>query len=285
MRFLRSLTLALLLATIAPADSRHQVFSDFTTPLPLAPGQTLALGIVGGWERWDHPERLTTRIANLIRAAHQPGTFVETVENHKIELADELIRRAFPDPAQANLIVYGHSLGGGAAIRLCERLQARGINVQLLVIIDAVGKCRYHVPSNVRAAANLYQRSSHWPIVGAKRIRARDPSATRILFNTRFRYSYRFWRGRKITRPAHETGLRWRWMGGHVRMEYDPEVWAQVRDLILANSGSRESLTHARQSTGSNVRYRNRSASYDPARVSAAASHSGRADAPAYRSP
>jgi hypothetical protein len=225
--------LALVLTASVRADSRNQVFSDFTTPLPLRPEQTLVLGIVGGWERWDNPERITTRIAFMIRDAHLPGVFVETVENHKIFLADELIRRAFPNPVSANLIVYGQSLGGPVAIQLCERLKARGIRVKLLVIIDGIGKKRYTIPSNVLAAANLYQRSSWWPLVGAKEIRAADPSVTRILGNSQYHYSFRRWAGKKIERPGFETGLRWQWMGGHLRMEYDPEVWDRVRSLIL----------------------------------------------------
>lgn len=234
MSCIRALSLVLLLAAIARGDSRNQVFSDFTTSLPLRPHQTLVLGIVGGWERWDNPEKIVGRIAVMVRDAHLPDVFVETVENHKIELADELLRRAFPDPSKANLVIYGQSLGGAAAVRLCERLKARGIQVRLLVVIDAVGKDSYTIPSNVRAAANLYQRDSHWPIKGADEIRAEDPAATRILFNTRFHYAYRFWDGKKIEKPADETGLRWRWMGGHLRMEYDPEVWARIRELILA---------------------------------------------------
>jgi pimeloyl-ACP methyl ester carboxylesterase len=214
----------------ALADSRHQVFSDFTTPLPLKAGQTLVVGIVGGWESWSNQARVVGRIGQMIRDLDRPGVFVETVENHKIHLADELIRRAFPDPSRASLIIYGQSLGGAAAIHLCDRLNARGIHVRLLVAIDAFGKSRYTIPSNVAAAANLYQRT--WPIAGAKLIQAADPRRTRILCNTQFRYSYRFWTGRQIAKPPCETSLRWDWLGGHVRMEYDPEVWTRIRDLI-----------------------------------------------------
>jgi pimeloyl-ACP methyl ester carboxylesterase len=231
------LCFALLLASDSQADSRNQVFSDFTTPLPLKPQQTLVLGIVGGWERWDNPERITARIARTTRDLELPGVFVETVENHKIDLADELIRRAFPDPSNASLVVYGHSLGGGAAVHLCERLKTRGLVVTLLVLIDAVGQRRYTIPSNVLAAANLYQHSSYRPITGAEQIRAADPSLTRIRCNSQYRYSYRWWNGKNIQRPPHETWLRWNWMGGHLRMEYDPEVWDRVRDLIIAELG------------------------------------------------
>jgi pimeloyl-ACP methyl ester carboxylesterase len=228
------LCFALLLGVSSQGDSRNQVFSNFTTPLPLDSQQTLVLGIAGGWERWDNPERITWRIGQMIRDSHLPGVFVETIENHKIYLADELIRRAFPDPSNASLVVYGQSLGGSAAIHLCERLKARGIVVRLLVVIDAVGKKRYTIPSNVVAAANLYQRGSYWPIVGAKEIRAADSCLTRILSNSQYRYAYRLWTGKKIERPVKETSLRWNWMGGHLRMEYDPEVWGRVRDLIVA---------------------------------------------------
>lgn len=225
--------LALVLASSAQAG-RDQLFSDFTTPLPLHPHETLVLGIVGGWQPWNNPERIVPRIAQMVRDARLPGVFVETVENHQIHLADELIRRAFPDSANPSIVVFGQSLGGPAAIHLCERLKTRGVTVRLLVVIDAVGQNRYTIPSNVLAAANLYQRGSYWPIVGAKEIRAADPSHTRILCNTQYRYNYRFWSGKTIEKPASETSLRWHWMGGHVRMEYDPDVWERVRNLIVA---------------------------------------------------
>jgi pimeloyl-ACP methyl ester carboxylesterase len=227
----------LLLGATLQGDSRNQVFSDFSTPLPLASQQTLVLGIAGGWEHWDNPQRITVRIVQMIRGLHLPGVFVETVENHKIYLADELVHRAFPDPSKASLIVFGQSLGGAAAIHLCERLKTRGISVRLLVVVDAVGKARYTIPSNVWSAANLYQRGSYWPIVGAKQISAADPSRTRVLCNTQYCYSYRHWAGKKIEKPSYETSLRWNWMGGHLRMEYDPEVWDRVRDLIVAEIG------------------------------------------------
>src|SRR5689334_10259803 len=98
------LCFTLLLTTTLQGDSRNEVFSDFITPLPLDPQQTLVLGIAGGWEHWDNPQRITVRIAQMIRDLHLPRVFVEIVENHKIYLADELIRRAFRDPSNASLI-------------------------------------------------------------------------------------------------------------------------------------------------------------------------------------
>lgn len=218
--------------TITRGDSRNQTFDDFTLPLPLKAGETLVVGIVGGWDRWDNPRRVTRRIALRIRDAGLPGVFVETVENHKVQLADELIREAFPDPSKARLVVYGQSLGGREVVRLCRRLDQNGVHVLLAVVIDAVGREDYTIPPNVRSAANLFQRDSYWPVTGAKVIRAADPEKTRILGNWQYHYDYRLWKGKVIEKPDFEEDLRWDWMGGHLRMEYDPEVWDRVTSLI-----------------------------------------------------
>ena len=59
-----------LICLVAPAvraDSRNQTFDDFATPLPVKPGDTLVIGIVGGWERWDNPARYIRRTAIAIK--------------------------------------------------------------------------------------------------------------------------------------------------------------------------------------------------------------------------
>ncbi len=88
------LFIGLILAVGLLADSKHQSFSDFTTPLPMRAGDILVLGIVGGWERWD-AHRAVRRTALELRSLRLPGVWVETVENHRLELAQELIERAF----------------------------------------------------------------------------------------------------------------------------------------------------------------------------------------------
>ena len=223
----RTLIFGLLWALPLLADSKNQVFADFSTPLPLPRGSTLVLGIVGGWERWDAEQRIIRRIALQVRERQLPGVWVETVENHKMELAEELVRKAFPDPAAADLLMFGQSLGGAAAVRFARRLQELGYPVRRLVIIDSIGRGGRMVPANVAAAVNLYQRDSFWPVRGRKRIIAEDPARTRILGNHRFRYH-----GRKITMPD-ETWLRRTFLRGHLRMEYDPEVWSFVERNLL----------------------------------------------------
>jgi hypothetical protein len=233
----RLLCCVLVLISSAFADSKNQVFSDFTTPLPLPRGGILVLGIVGGWERWDAPQRAIRRTALELRSMHLPRVWVETVENHKLDLAQELVTRAFdfdksgqldpPERAAAQIVVYGQSLGGSAALRFCRWLNEQGIRVRLAVVIDAYGHDPYTVPPNVAVAANLYQHD-FGPVKGAPQIAAEDPGQTRILGNWRYTYE-----GREIDMPGEPAVRKW-FMGSHLKMEYDPEPWRRVTDLLLS---------------------------------------------------
>lgn len=214
-------------AALASADSRNQVDSDFRVPQPLAPGSGLVLGVVGGWERWDQDNRGVGRTAvHLRRRLNGSPVWVETVENHKLELAERLLPRVFADPQRpVRLILYGQSLGGSAAVRLARFCARRGLPIDLLVLVDSYGLRDRRIPSNVRQAANLYQRDS-FPIEGNPRIEAEDPVRTRILFNRRFHYA-----GRTIPMPG-EPWIRRFWLRGHLKMEYDDEPWREVERLI-----------------------------------------------------
>jgi hypothetical protein len=231
----RFLLLALALIPSAFADSKNQVFSDFTTPLPLKPGDTLILGIVGGWERWDAPQRAIRRTALQLRESALPGVWVETVENHKLYLAQQLVLRAFDfdnsgaldsgEKTAARLVIYGHSLGGRATLRFCRWLDELGIHVRLAVVVDSYGRDPYAVPPNVAVAANLYQRDPGF-IKGAPKIVALDARRTRVLGNWRYVYS-----GRSVEMPGEPGARRW-FIGSHLKMEYDPEPWRCVRELL-----------------------------------------------------
>lgn len=221
------LAIAIVTAGLVFADSKNQVFSDFTTPLPLPKGSTLVVGIVGGWERWDAPQRIVRRVALKIRDQEIPGVHVETVENHKIELAEELIHKAFPTPGDANIVLYGNSLGGSATVRFAQRLQELGYRVGMMVVIDSVGKGDEIVPANVAKAINIFQRDS-WPVVGQSEITAADPSKTTILGNLKFSY-----KGKSVDLET-EPWVRRTFTKGHLMLEYDPEVWALVERHILS---------------------------------------------------
>ncbi len=234
MRFL----LLLLAAPLWP-DSRNQVFSDFTTPLPIAERDTLVLGIVGGWERWDKEELVIRAVCLRLRARRLPGVHVETVENHKLFLAHQLITRDRnhdgqinpSEAASANILLYGQSLGGQAVIHLARWLRDRRVPVRLTVQIDSWGFDDSRIPPNVQAAANLYQRDL--PVRGQSKIHPEDPTRTRILGNWRYRYN----RANPVPLPG-ESWLRRFWLRGHLKMGYDQNVWRQVEELLLAALGS-----------------------------------------------
>ena len=75
------------------------------------------------------------------------------------------------------------------------------------------------------AAANLFQHDGP-PITGRARIRAEDPSRTRILGNFRYRYWF------TDVDMSSATWARKHLGGAHARMEQDPRVWAQAGRLI-----------------------------------------------------
>lgn len=232
----RLLPLVLASAALSCADSRNQVFSDFVTPLPVQPGDALVLGIVGGWERWDNPAKGVRRTAIRLKRMNLPGVWVETVENHKLDLALTLVQRAFDfnrdgrldasEAAQARLVIYGQSLGGRAVLWLCRRLEPLGVPVRLAMLIDAFGPDNYVVPPNVAAAANWFQRD-HIVVKGASAIHPADPARTKILGNWRRSYKQRKYDDSDDT-WAHRTFMR-----SHVQTEYDTEIWSAVERLTL----------------------------------------------------
>ncbi len=211
--------LAVWLAPAGRADSFSQTFEDFTIPMPVRPGDTLLLGIVGGWERWDNPARCIRSTALHFKRLHRADLHVETVENHKLALAEQLVRRAFDfnrdgtlsaaEAAQARVVVFGQSLGGRATLVFTRTLHQMGVAVPLAVMVDAFGRDSYEFPPNVAAAANFYQRD-HLFIKGAPHIAAR-----RVLANDQYHYPGRLF-------------------SAHRAMEDDPAVWARVRALLTS---------------------------------------------------
>ncbi len=220
---------------LLPAAAEAQRLSDFTTPTPLPAGDVLIVGIQGGRERWNNPTAVR-RLALKLRAMSLSGVHVETVENRKRRVALDLIRNAVDsnqdgtldaeERARAQLILYGQSFGGAAVVKLARELHELGLPILLTVQIDSVGRGDAVIPSNVRRAANLFQADG-WLISGEPAIRAADTSQTTILGN--FRYSYR---NKKID-ISQVSWLKKIFRVAHTKMEYDPEVWGKVEELIL----------------------------------------------------
>ena len=229
--------LATVLSEVACAFRRGQTFQSFVTPTPLPTNSTLILGFLGGREPWDNDNRNVRKLALKLRAMNLPGVQVETVENTKRHLALELIRQAFDrnkdgrldaeEREAVRLILYGQSFGGAAVVKLARELNEMNAPVLLTVQVDSVGRGDAVIPSNVARAANLYQRDGLF-IRGEPEIRAEDPRKTKILGNFRFHY-----RGKKIDL----SGVSWAkkvFRMAHTKMDSDPDVWAQVERLILA---------------------------------------------------
>jgi hypothetical protein len=213
-----------------------QRYDSFITPTPLAPNELLVMGFLGGLERWDAEDQGVRKLALKLRAKNLPGVHVETVEDRKRPLALQLIRRAFDrkgdgvldeqERGSVRLILYGMSFGGAAVVKLARQLQAIDVPVLLTVQVDSIGWGDEVIPSNVAAAANLYQTDGLF-VRGERPIRAEDPAKTTVLGNFRFAY-----RDKKIDLsaiPWYKLAFR----GPHLKMNADAEVWAMVERLIL----------------------------------------------------
>ena len=213
-----------------------QRYSDFTTPAPLREGHVLVVGFMGGRESWDNQKRGVRKLALKLRAMNLPGVHVETVENKKRRLAVELVRNAFDrdrdgrlderERASVRLIVYGQSFGGAAVVKFARQLEELGVPVLLTVQVDSVGRGDKVIPSNVRRAANLFQRDG-LIIKGEREIRAEDPTKTEIVGNFKFDYE-----GKKID-LSEVSWLKRLFQAAHTKMDHDPEVWALVEKIIL----------------------------------------------------
>lgn len=196
----------------------------------------MILGFMGGREPWNNDDRSVRKLALKLRARNDPEIKVETVENKKRSLAIELVSNAFDDNRDGNLdqrerasirlILYGQSFGGAAVVKLARQLKKMDVPVLLSVQVDSVGRGDGMIPSNVASAANLFQRNG-WFIRGEPEIRAEDPATTTILGNFKFDYSH------KQIDVSKVSLMKKAFRVAHTRMEYDPEVWAKVEELIL----------------------------------------------------
>lgn len=229
----------LLLAVLAFGPSGEVVhaqrYASFITPTPLPPGSFLIIGFMGGVEPWNGDQFPVRKMALELRSMNLPNLYVETVENRHRKVALELIRNAMnleaqkksaQPPASVGLILYGHSLGGDAAVRLTRELKKMGVPIRLTIQIDSVGMDDRTIPSNVARAVNFYQRNG--PLIrGRSEIRAEDPQKTTIIGNFKYDYDDKEIDDSALPWPARIVG------GAHAKMECDPEIWARVKELIL----------------------------------------------------
>ncbi len=216
---------------------KRQAYHDFSISTPLAPDHVLVLGIVGGVERWNDDSRGVPKLAARLRALRLPRVSVETVENHRLELAVRLVRNAFDhdgdgrldagERQSSRLILFGHSMGAAAVVALAGKLNQMGMPVMLSVQIDSFGRDDRWIPPNVRRAVNFFQRNGLL-IKGEAAIAAMDRSVTQIIGNFEFDYS-----GSPVDMSSQKF-IRRLFNTPHDQMAADPQVWSRVEDLILA---------------------------------------------------
>jgi hypothetical protein len=221
-----------------------QTWKQVKTPTPIPAGDTLVVGFLGGWERWDDDHRSVRKLALKLRET--PGVHAESIANHRLGTAERLIRRAIDtnkngklepgEKAQARVILYGQSMGGGAVVKMARKLNGWGVPVILTAQVDSFGMRDGRIPPNVHSAVNYYQ-SERLTIRGQREIRASEPARTRILGN--FQMHYPLW----FPFPQPDEWHRKVFGGGHARMEADPLLWGQVELIIrAAMTGALEQL-------------------------------------------
>ncbi len=237
--FLRAaltLMLALTFCAPAPLPLLAQRSKDLITPTPLPSGDTLVLGFLGGIEKWNDENRPVRELALRLREMDLPGVHVETFKHRRRHQALKLIEAAIGRDAKGKfgsqgrrnirIILFGHSMGGAAVVKLARELKKMDVPVALTVQVDSVGASDGVIPANVARAANLFQHDSAL-LHGRGEIRAEDPRKTEILANLQYTYDGKWVDLSGATLPEQVVRTR------HTKMEFDPEVWERVEAYIL----------------------------------------------------
>lgn len=208
--------------------------SDFQIPQPVPAGSTLVLGLLGGFDRWNDPDRAVRKL--ILKLRDIPDVYAESCENHHRNRALRLLKQALDrnrdgrlDASEARavrIVLLGQSLGGGAVVKTARELNNWGVPVALTVQVDSVGPKDHIIPSNVAAAVNYYQREM-FTVRGQTEIRAEDPRRTRILENERFFYP-------RSVELSSGSWTRRKFGGAHAKMEADPVVWERVERHVLS---------------------------------------------------
>jgi hypothetical protein len=233
---MKRLLLLILLCLLLTGCISRQRYRHFETKTPIAKGDSLVLGFLGGRESWNSSREGVRRLALELRAMKRSGLHVETVENGRRDLALQLVRNALDrdengllsdkEKESARLILYGQSFGGAAVVKFANQLHHLRIPVLLTIQIDSVGRHDDVLPENVVAAANLFQRNG-MIIRGEPDIRAQNPAKTRIIGN--FEFDYKNKQIDLSSVPWYKKIFR----TSHTKMNHDPEVWKKVKEMIL----------------------------------------------------
>jgi hypothetical protein len=125
-------------------------------------------------------------------------------------------------------------------VKLASELKEIGVPVLLTIQVDSVGRKDRVIPSNVARAINFYQHNGPF-IRGRSEIVVEDSQKTTVLGN--YRYDYK-------NKKVDDSELFWLARileGAHAKLEFDPDVWAKVGQLIVHEIEERSTQTSESQ--------------------------------------
>jgi pimeloyl-ACP methyl ester carboxylesterase len=208
------------------------------TPALTAP-TVIVVGFVGGFVHSNderHPEVL---IAQQLSGEKIAGLHAATYENrHRGKALEQILhwldtdgdgRLSVAEKQNARIVLFGHSWGGSAVIKLARDLSRQGIPVAMTIQVDSVNKIWGSdciVPPNVGEALNFYQ--TRGLVHGCQTLLAADPSRTRILASNRLDYT---------SQPVGCKSCSWlnrHFLKSHEAMDCDQNVWSQIENQIQA---------------------------------------------------
>jgi hypothetical protein len=200
---------------------------------------TVVLGFVGGFVKNDDKRHSEVQIIQRLSAEKLPALHAAVFENRQTAEALKQITRwldtdgdghlSAQEKQKARIILFGHSWGGSAVIRLAEDLDRRGIPVLLTIQVDSVNRGWGHdcvIPANVARATDFYQ--TRGLVHGCQTIHAEDSQRTQITGSYEFEYT---------EQPAGCRSYSWfnrHFFMTHNAMGCDPRVWSRVEDEIQA---------------------------------------------------
>jgi pimeloyl-ACP methyl ester carboxylesterase len=199
----------------------------------------IVLGFVGGFVKRDDSRHPEVQIIRRLSEEKLPALHAAVFENRQTTEARKQIIRwldadgdghlSAQEKQDARIVLFGHSWGGSAVIRLADDLDRRGIPVRLTIQVDSVNKGWGHdcvIPANVAEATDFYQ--TRGVVHGCRTIHAEDSKRTRITGNYEFEYT------------EQPVGCRsYSWFNRHFFITHnaigcDPHVWSRVEDEIQA---------------------------------------------------
>jgi hypothetical protein len=197
----------------------------------------IVVGFLGGFVHRDDPYHPEVRLIQELREEYPTGAHFGLFENRNLDEAYRFIMgasspgnssaRSSDSARLTRILLFGHSWGASAVVRLARKLDRAGIPVALTIQVDSVTKPFTNdslIPPNVAAAANFFQ--THGLIHGRSSITAADPEHTRIVGNFEREYQ---------TEPRACRNFSWysRLLAkSHIEIECDPNLWTEIKALL-----------------------------------------------------